>query len=56
MLADPEASISSIAKLIGVSRTTLYKHVPELKTGGRPALGATSPTKGLATAESHGEL
>ncbi|WP_333742715.1 recombinase family protein [Streptomyces ardesiacus] len=33
MLANPEASISSIAKLLGVSRTTIYKYVPELATG-----------------------
>ncbi|MEU6990423.1 recombinase family protein [Streptomyces sp. NPDC046465] len=33
MLANPEASVSSIAKLLGVSRTTLYKYVPELRTG-----------------------
>lgn len=39
MLANPEASITSIAKLLGVSRTTLYKYVPELRTGGRPAVG-----------------
>ncbi|MFG3158114.1 recombinase family protein [Streptomyces sp. NPDC048219] len=52
MLADPEASISSIAKLIGVSRTTLYKYVPELKAGGRPALGTTRPVTALEAAES----
>lgn len=40
MLADPEASIASIAKLLGISRTTLYKYVPELKAGHRPAIGA----------------
>jgi DNA invertase Pin-like site-specific DNA recombinase len=40
MLANPEASISSIAKLLGISRTTLYKYVPELKAGHRPAVGA----------------
>lgn len=51
MLADPEASISSIAKLIGVSRTTLYKYVPELKAGGRPTLG-TAPVTALEAAES----
>lgn len=39
MLADPEASIASIAKLLGVSRTTLYKYVPELKAGHRPSIG-----------------
>lgn len=33
MLADPEASVTSIAKLLGVSRTTVYKHVPELAAG-----------------------
>lgn len=39
MLANPEASISSIAKLLGISRTTLYKYVPELRAGDRPAIG-----------------
>ncbi|MFP8944681.1 recombinase family protein [Streptomyces fenghuangensis] len=39
MLANPDASITSIAKLLGVSRTTLYKYVPELKAGHRPAVG-----------------
>jgi DNA invertase Pin-like site-specific DNA recombinase len=33
MLADPEASITSIAKLLGVSRMTIYKYVPELAAG-----------------------
>jgi DNA invertase Pin-like site-specific DNA recombinase len=33
MLAQPEASIASIARLLGVSRSTLYKYVPELKPG-----------------------
>ncbi|MFD5910198.1 recombinase family protein [Streptomyces massasporeus] len=40
MLANPEASISSIAKLLGVSRTTIYKYVPELRAGHRPAIGS----------------
>ncbi|MFJ8583605.1 recombinase family protein [Streptomyces sp. NPDC093595] len=40
MLANPEASISSIAKLLGISRTTLYKYVPELRAGYRPTVGA----------------
>jgi DNA invertase Pin-like site-specific DNA recombinase len=44
MLAQPKASIASIARLLGVSRSTLYKYVPELKPGGdlqlpRPARG-----------------
>lgn len=43
MLADPEASISSIAKLLGVSRMTIYKYVPELRAGHRPSVGGRSP-------------
>ncbi|MFF0794188.1 recombinase family protein [Streptomyces spiralis] len=46
LLAQPENTITSIAKLLGVSRTTLYKYVPELTvgrdslvpTGSRPTL------------------
>jgi DNA invertase Pin-like site-specific DNA recombinase len=30
MLARPEESVSSIARLLGVSQSTLYKYVPEL--------------------------
>jgi transposase-like protein len=33
LLAQPDASIASIARLLGVSRSTLYKYVPELKEG-----------------------
>lgn len=40
MLTDPEATVTSISKLIGVSRTTLYKYVPGLSAGGRPIIGA----------------
>jgi DNA invertase Pin-like site-specific DNA recombinase len=47
MLADPEASISSIAKLLGVSRMTIYKYVPELAAG-RASLIAASPGKEIA--------
>ena len=43
MLANPEASISSIANLLGISRTTLYKYVPELKAGHRPAIVSAAP-------------
>lgn len=38
LLARPEASIASIARLLGVSRATIYSHVPELRDGGRAAL------------------
>jgi DNA invertase Pin-like site-specific DNA recombinase len=34
LLAQHDATIASIARLLGVSRSTLYKHVPELKAGG----------------------
>ncbi|WP_405673302.1 recombinase family protein [Streptomyces sp. NBC_01530] len=47
MLTDPEASISSIAKLLGVSRMTIYKYVPELAAG-RASLIAASPGKEIA--------
>jgi DNA invertase Pin-like site-specific DNA recombinase len=40
MLANPEASISSIAKLLGVSRTTIYKYVPELAAGRASLVGS----------------
>ncbi|MFF2409627.1 HTH domain-containing protein [Streptomyces sp. NPDC058092] len=39
--------MTSIAKLLGVSRTTLYKYVPELKAGGRPVVGAQRVPVGL---------
>ncbi|WP_329579135.1 helix-turn-helix domain-containing protein [Streptomyces sp. NBC_01361] len=29
----PENTVTSIAKLLGVSRTTLYKYVPEVRVG-----------------------
>ena len=34
LLAQPDATIASIARLLGVSRSTLYKYVPELKADG----------------------
>lgn len=37
MLAQPKASITSIARLLSVSRSTLYKYVPELKPGSQHA-------------------
>jgi len=39
LLTCPENSVASIARLLGVSRSTLYKHVPEL-SGGRTAIQA----------------
>jgi DNA invertase Pin-like site-specific DNA recombinase len=43
LLAQPDATIASIARLLGVSRATIYKYVPELKTGQRPQLEAGAP-------------
>jgi AcrR family transcriptional regulator len=31
MLPNPEASITSIARLLGVSPGTLYNHIPDLR-------------------------
>lgn len=41
MLPNPEHSVTSIAKLLGVAPGTLYNHIPELRelrAGARPAL------------------
>jgi predicted transcriptional regulator len=37
LLAQPDATVASIARLLHVSRATVYKHVPEL-----------SPARGVA--------
>ena len=34
MLTAPNATITSIAKLLGVTRATIYKHIPELQGPG----------------------
>jgi len=39
LLAQPDASVASIARLLRVSRSTIYKYVPELKPGGDQAAG-----------------
>lgn len=46
LLAHPETTVTSIAKLLGVSRNTIYNYVPELK-GGRLALAETTNTAEL---------
>jgi hypothetical protein len=50
LLAQPDASIASIARLLGVSRSTLYKYVPELKPDSQhPELTrSTAPQWGIA--------
>jgi hypothetical protein len=37
LLTLPGNSISSIARLLGVSRSTIYKHLPDLADGRNPA-------------------
>ncbi|WP_425506620.1 recombinase family protein [Streptomyces rectiverticillatus] len=46
LLTRPKNTVTSIAKLLGVSRNTIYKYVPELK-GGRIALADTAGAPGL---------
>ncbi|MFE7800865.1 recombinase family protein [Nocardia sp. NPDC057440] len=38
ILTRPEETVSSVARLLGVSRGTLYKHIPELGSSGRVAV------------------
>ena len=33
LLAQPDNTVSSIARLLGVSRATIYKYAPEVTTG-----------------------
>ncbi|MEQ4726217.1 recombinase family protein [Nonomuraea sp. B19D2] len=42
LLTRPENTVSSIARLLGVSRSTIYKYVPELTTTPRPAIGRSA--------------
>ncbi|MER7743335.1 recombinase family protein [Streptomyces sp. NPDC096538] len=46
LLTRPGNTVTSIAKLLGVSRNTIYKYVPELK-GGRVALAEATATAEL---------
>jgi DNA invertase Pin-like site-specific DNA recombinase len=40
LLSQPDNTVSSIARLLGVSRSTIYKYVPELSDHGQPAIAA----------------
>ncbi|MEE4589168.1 MULTISPECIES: recombinase family protein [Streptomyces violaceusniger group] len=44
LLTDPENSVTSIVKLLGISRTTLYKYVPELTAGRDSLIAEDNPT------------
>jgi DNA invertase Pin-like site-specific DNA recombinase len=43
LLTRPDNTVSSIARLLGVSRATIYKYVPEVTTG-RQAVAAALPS------------
>src|SRR5664280_3906508 len=45
LLTRPENSVAAIARLLGVSRSTLYKHIPELGGWRRLAVEAPQPTR-----------
>ncbi|MFG1955028.1 recombinase family protein [Micromonospora sp. NPDC048830] len=55
LLAEPDRSMSSIAKLLGVSRTTLYKALPKL-TPPRPANRPTPQLPVPPTTGQHDQL
>lgn len=42
LLSRPENSVASIARLLGVSRSTIYKHVPELRGDRAAQAGSVS--------------
>lgn len=43
LLAKPEETVSSIARLLGVSRATLYKYLPEIAAAGLPSDSRPGP-------------
>jgi transposase-like protein len=51
LLTHPGNSVSSIARLLGVSRSTIYKYVPELTAGQPRALADASARELLPAAE-----
>jgi transposase-like protein len=50
LLIRPENTVASIATLLGVSRNTIYKYLPELKQG-RAALTAVPEQRAIGAAE-----
>ncbi|GAA3117414.1 DNA invertase Pin-like site-specific DNA recombinase [Kribbella aluminosa] len=59
LLGDPDNTVSSIARLLGVSRATIYKYVPELRSPAVPAgsapleLPASGAANAAGTADPH---
>ncbi|MEU6261738.1 helix-turn-helix domain-containing protein [Saccharopolyspora shandongensis] len=50
LLAEPDNTVAFIARLLGVSRSTIYKYVPELRTDGRAGITAAAHLALPATA------
>jgi predicted transcriptional regulator len=58
LLTRPDNTVSSIARLLGVSRATIYKYVPEVTTGrvaaalppGQEQLASSSMSSGVKSA------
>jgi hypothetical protein len=50
LLTEPDATVSSIARLLRVSRSTIYKYVPELATGDRQTIEPPPARAKLAAA------
>jgi DNA invertase Pin-like site-specific DNA recombinase len=46
LLSRPENSVASIARLLGVSRSTIYRHVPELGWASHAAMDGAAPHRG----------
>jgi transposase-like protein len=53
LLIQPDATVSSIARLLGVSRSTIYKYVPELKPTGIQPVETNVPESHPEIAESN---
>ncbi|MFD3427426.1 helix-turn-helix domain-containing protein [Nocardia fluminea] len=47
ILTRPEETVSSVARLLGVSRSTIYKYVPELTSTGQASID--SPAVSITT-------
>ncbi|APE38634.1 DNA invertase [Nocardia mangyaensis] len=42
ILTRPEETVSSVARLLGVSRSTIYKYVPDLAAAGKPSIDSSA--------------
>jgi DNA invertase Pin-like site-specific DNA recombinase len=56
LLAQPDASIAAIARLLHVSRSTIYKYVPELGRGQLPASRLPVDSRPPPSLEAYDEL